>query len=114
MRLNVIFKVTILYGKRLKSPMLFGVIHPKIIISQEIINRLSQEELKNIFLHELSHIKRRDLNVNIIGVLIQAVYWFNPIIWYSINKMKQDCEISCNATVLNVLSKEESYDENDF
>lgn len=108
LKLNVNSKVTILYGKRLKSPMIFGVIHPRIIISRIIIDRLSQEELKHIFLHELSHIKRRDLVVNIFGTLIQAVYWFNPIIWYSINKMKQDCEISCDATVLNVLSKEEN------
>ncbi len=107
-RLNVNFKVTVLYDEHFKSPMLCGFIHPKIIISPEIINRLSQEELKYVFLHELSHIKRRDLIINVIGMLIQTVYWFNPIIWYSIYKMKQDCEISCDATVLKVLSPEEN------
>jgi len=107
-RLKINFKVSIVYYGLLKSPMLYGVIQPKILISPEIINSLSEEEIKYVFMHELAHIKRRDLIVNVVGMLIQAVYWFNPIIWYSIYKMKQDCEISCDATVLTVLSSEEN------
>ena len=106
--LKINLKVPIIYYKHLKSPMLSGIIYPKILISSEIVNRLSEEELKFVFMHELAHIKRRDLLVNVVCMLIQAVYWFNPIIWYSIYKMKQDCEISCDATVLTALSLEEN------
>jgi bla regulator protein BlaR1 len=107
-RLKINLKVPIVYYKHLKSPMLSGIIHPKILISSEIVDRLSEEELKFVFMHELAHIKRMDLLVNVVCMLIQAVYWFNPMIWYSIYKMKQDCEISCDATVLNTLSLEEN------
>lgn len=86
--------------------MLSVIIHPKILISSELVDRLSEEELKFVFMHELAHIKRRDFLINVVCILIQAIYWFNPIIWYSIYKMKQDCEISCDATVLTALNLE--------
>lgn len=107
-RLKVKSKVTVVYDVNFKSPMLVGVFHPKILISSEIINKLSNEELKYIFLHELSHHKRKDLLVNIVCMLIQTVYWFNPVILYSVSQMKKDCEIACDATVLAVLSQEEN------
>ncbi|WP_035301927.1 M56 family metallopeptidase [Clostridium sp. DL-VIII] len=107
-RLKINSKVPIIYYKHLKSPMLSGIIHPKILISSELVDRLSEEELKFVFMHELVHIERSDLLVNFVYILIQAIYWFNPIIWYSIYKMKQDCEISCDATVLNALNLEKN------
>jgi len=106
-KLRINFEVSLLLDDRLRSPMLYGIIHPKIIISKKVIKELSKEEIRYIFLHELSHVKRRDLSVNVAALLIQTVYWFNPIILYSIYKMKQDCEISCDATVLKVLNQDE-------
>lgn len=106
-RVNVNAKVTVLYNRKLKSPMVCGLLHPKIIISPEVLDRLSQKELEYVFLHELSHLKRKDLIINILGMMLQAVYWFNPLIWYAIYRMKQDCEISCDADVMKVLVPDE-------
>lgn len=106
--LGISSKVTLLLDVSIKSPRLYGLINPKILISQEILDGLSNEELRYVFLHELSHIKRKDLLANGIGLVIQAVHWFNPVIWYSICKMKQDCEIACDATALDTLKPEEN------
>ena len=108
LRLKVSSDVCVIYDTHIKSPALYGLKRPKILISQEIIDRLSPEELKYVFLHELSHLKRKDLLVNIVGMVIQAVYWFNPLIWFSIYKMKQDCEMACDATALSALNPEEN------
>lgn len=72
--------VTIVYGDSLKSPGIFGIFHPKIIISPEIIKKLSPEELRYILLHELSHLKCRDLLINVILLLVQVIYWFNRLL----------------------------------
>ncbi|WP_407312694.1 M56 family metallopeptidase [Desulfosporosinus sp. SB140] len=107
MLLKIQSKVSLVYDIELTSPALFGWRKPKIIISQQIIDKLSHEELKYVFLHELSHLKRRDLLVNTLITLIQIVYWFNPIIWYSLHQMKLDCEIACDATALAIVKPEE-------
>ena len=99
--------VTLVYGDSLKSPGIFGIFNPKIIISPEIVKKLSPEELRYIFLHELSHLKRRDLHINGILLLVQVIYWFNPLTWYALSLMKQDCEMACDALALGTLKPEE-------
>ncbi|WP_291636769.1 M56 family metallopeptidase [Clostridium sp.] len=99
--------VSVVYGDSLKSPGLLGIFHPKIIISPEIIKKLSSGELRYIFLHELSHLKRRDLLVNAMVLTIQVIYWFNPLTWYALSQMKLDCEMACDAEALGTLKPEE-------
>jgi beta-lactamase regulating signal transducer with metallopeptidase domain len=106
-RLNIPGRIPVLYDSSLASPALVGMNHPRIIISPDVVGELSREELRYIFLHELSHIKRRDLQVNAVVLAIQSIYWFNPVIWYSLRQMKQDCEIACDATALAALSRDE-------
>lgn len=107
LKLHIRRKVSIVCDERIKSPMVWGIFHPRILLPQNMLQSLSQEEMKYILMHELAHIKRNDLPINLLGIIIQAIYWFNPVIWYSMYKMKQDCEISCDATVLRVLMEDE-------
>lgn len=100
-------KISAIYDDSLKSPALLGLFRPKIIISPQLIAHLSSEELRYIFLHELSHLKRRDLLVNSFVTLVQIIYWFNPLIWYALRQMKEDCEFACDATALANVKPEE-------
>jgi beta-lactamase regulating signal transducer with metallopeptidase domain len=106
--INVSSAVTVQSNSAFRSPMLYGLVLPRILISPELIAKLTQTEMKYVLLHELAHLKRKDLLVNMVLMLVQAVYWFNPVVWYAIYKMKQDCEIACDATVLAAIAEEES------
>jgi beta-lactamase regulating signal transducer with metallopeptidase domain len=105
--LNVHAKVSVIYDDNLKSPAIFGLFSKKIIISPEIIKKLAPEEIRCVFMHEASHIKRHDLLINGLVMVLQVIYWFNPLIWYSLSQMKQDCEIACDATALAAMKKED-------
>lgn len=107
LRLKVNSKICLVYDEKLKSPAVYGFIRPKILISKQIIDKLSSKELKFVFLHEITHIKRKDLIVNMFITIIQAFYWFNPLVWYSLYQFKQDCEIACDATALSALGDKE-------
>jgi beta-lactamase regulating signal transducer with metallopeptidase domain/uncharacterized protein YecT (DUF1311 family) len=106
--LKVRTKVTVVYNPYYKSPALYGLFRPKIMVNQKMLDELSRAEMRYIFLHELAHLKRKDLLPNAIGLFILAVYWYNPLIWYSIQRMKQDCEIACDAAVLDAVNPEEN------
>lgn len=107
-RININSNVAIIINKHNKAPYLLGLFKPKIIISSQIMDKFSLEEVRYIFLHELSHLKKKDILINWIIILVQAVHWFNPVIWYALHKMKQDCEISCDETVLNSINTKEA------
>lgn len=107
-KININSNVAIIINKHNKAPHLLGIFKPKIIISSQIIDKFSLEEIRYIFLHELFHLKKKDILINWIIILVQAVHWFNPVIWYALHKMKQDCEISCDEMVLNCINTKEA------
>ncbi|MEI4771709.1 M56 family metallopeptidase [Psychrobacillus sp. FJAT-51614] len=106
-KLKVNSKIKIIYSNYSKSPAVYGMIHPKIIIPEELIDKLTPEEFGFVLSHELTHIKNKDLVVNTLLMIVKAIYWFNPLIWYSLNQVKQDCEVACDASVISTLKTEE-------
>ncbi|OAA93943.1 M56 family metallopeptidase [Clostridium coskatii] len=101
--MNINKSVSLIYPYKSIGPCLCGLIKPTIFIPQNIIKNISEDEFKHIIIHELCHLKRKDLLINWIIIILNTVYWFNPIIRYGFYKMKQDCETSCDAYALRYL-----------
>ena len=87
------------------SPALLGFVRPKIILPL-YANEMSDESVKYILLHELSHYKRLDMLLNYFLLLLQAVYWFNPFIWMMFKFIRQDMELANDAYVINRIGNE--------
>ena len=105
--LNIKRNIEILIVEEISSPALCGVIKPKILIPEKIINNIKGDELKYIILHELCHYKRKDVILTLVIYLLKTVYWFNPIILFGLNTLKEDCEIACDNMVISKLNKNE-------
>ena len=105
--INISRDIPIICDRYVKVPSLLGNIKPKILISSDFILRLSAEQKKYIFLHELSHFKRKDIFISWIILFCGILNWFNPIIWFSLHRMWEDCELACDAYVLSHLKEKE-------
>jgi bla regulator protein BlaR1 len=101
-------KVQIILTNNITSPSLFGVLSPKILIPTHMVEKLSEKEMKFIILHELCHLKRKDLLLAWLITILKTIYWFNPIILLGLNTMKADCELACDMKVLSYLSPKEN------
>lgn len=86
------------------SPMLIGVLNPKIILSNK---HYENEELHFIFKHELIHYKRKDNLWKVLIALVNIIYWFNPVIYIFRKSFNEQCELSCDELVV----KKSSIDE---
>ncbi|MCL5099323.1 MAG: M56 family metallopeptidase, partial [Candidatus Omnitrophica bacterium] len=93
--------VPLLEVDHLQSPSVHGLFRPKVLVSGAILRQFTAPELRCIFLHELGHIKRRDLVVNWLAILLQGIYWFNPLVWLAFGWMRSDRELACDALVLS-------------
>ncbi len=85
------------------SPAVFGVLRPVLLIPAEDINHLSRTEIEHIFLHELAHIKRGDLIVHAFNMLLQIIYWPNPLLWLVRRQLQHLRELCCDASVARIL-----------
>ena len=105
--------IPIIFDTNAKSPFLFGFFRPKLVVSPDILKHLSLKEKRYVFLHELAHLKRKDILIIWITTVLQALHWFNPVFWYSFYRMRVDCEVACDAYVLSRLQPTEykSYGE---
>ncbi len=90
-----------------RTPSLYNAIRTRILLSEEHMMKLSDQELRYIFLHELTHYKRKDIVVNWLLMLLQIIYFFQPLLWYAIFKIHEDCEISCDAEVLKYFGEDQ-------
>ena len=91
-------------------PVTTGVFKPYIILPEKIADQFSKKEIKYIFLHELNHYKSKDVLVNWIMLVLQVIYWFNPLVWLIFRQMRMDREIACDASVLKQLDEESVHD----
>lgn len=89
----------------LNSPITLGFFRPYIIIPKDTRQTFTINELKYVFLHELSHQKNKDVLVNYAMWVLKTIYWFNPLVWIAFNKMRVDREFACDMTVLNLLNE---------
>jgi len=86
---------------KVKNPALFGFIRPRLLLPAGILETLSREELRYVFLHELAHLKRYDIYVGYLSSLLQVLHWFNPFVWLAFYRMRADRELACDALVLD-------------
>ena len=79
------------------SPMLIGILHPTVLIPN--IDK-DYKRSKLIFLHELNHYKRKDILIKAFGLIINAIHWFNPLIYILLKEMDKYCEYSIDEKVV--------------
>jgi len=108
--LNVRQKVRLLIAPDIAGPALAGVLRPVILLptDREWGQRcgpepaLSTEDLRHVFLHELAHVKRRDLAVDWLAMLLRCVHWFNPMVWLASACYRADRELARDAMAMRV------------
>ena len=92
------------------TPALVGVRQPCILLPSDWQTRFTDRSLRHVLLHELHHIKHHDLLWNWAATAVQALHWFNPLVWFVVSRFQADRELRCDAGALAILSPAERLD----
>ncbi len=82
----------------LRSPCLFGVLHPAIFMTAE--SYADPEQRRFILTHEFTHFAHKDHFWAYVRCLYLSVYWFNPFVWLAAILSRRDCELACDEGAL--------------
>jgi beta-lactamase regulating signal transducer with metallopeptidase domain len=82
------------------EPGLVGILHPVILLPEGIERQLSPEEFKAVLAHELCHWRRRDNLLAAIHMLVEALFWFFPLVWWLGARLNAERERACDESVL--------------
>lgn len=89
----------------LSSPAQMGLFRPKILLPDDVARDFSTDELRHIVLHEMAHIRRWDVAVNLLLSLLHVVYWWNPVFWFVRSRLVAERELACDALVVGAIGQ---------
>ena len=108
-QLNINRIVLLAESHLIQAPVIIGHLKPMILIPLGMCTSLSTEQLETIFLHELTHIRRKDYLINLIQVVVEAIYFFNPFVWVLSEIIKREREHCCDDAVVQLHGNVKEY-----
>lgn len=84
-----------------KVPMTWGIFHPVILLPGEA-DEWESERRRVVLAHELAHVRRWDALTQWIAHVALVVYWFNPLVWMAVRKLREEREHACDDAVLEI------------
>ena len=81
------------------SPFVFGVVKPNIYLPMH----MDEGTAAYVIAHEHAHLTRRDHWWKVLGYLVLALHWFNPLVWVAYILFCRDIELACDEKVVKGL-----------
>lgn len=88
--------IQLLESALVRVPMVIGFFKPAILLPIGVINTLSDEEVEAILAHELGHIYRNDYIQNILISFFEALFYYNPAVWWISANIRTERENCCD------------------
>ena len=85
--------------RQIESPLVTGLMKSTILLPYRS-ERWSDDTLHMVLLHELGHVKRKDLWANMFSQVACVFHWFNPMVWMLKKRLQNECEYACDAHVI--------------
>jgi beta-lactamase regulating signal transducer with metallopeptidase domain len=102
--------VTLLVSTEVQVPMTWGVRRPVVALPAEAA-QWSGERLRLVLLHELLHVRRRDVLVECFLEAVTVAFWFHPAVWLAARQLRLERERACDEAVLDTGARASEYCE---
>jgi beta-lactamase regulating signal transducer with metallopeptidase domain len=86
-----------------------GLFRPAIVLPKRLVAELSPRQIHAICVHEWMHARRHDNLTAAIQALIQAIFWFHPLVWWLGSRLLETREQACDEAVIADGSDPETY-----
>jgi beta-lactamase regulating signal transducer with metallopeptidase domain len=91
------------------EPGIYGILKPVMVLPAGLANRLAPKQLDTILAHEIQHWRRQDNLTASLQMLIEALFWFHPLIWWLGGRLIIERERACDEAVVQSGSDREIY-----
>lgn len=84
------------------EPGVFGILRPVLLWPRAMAARLDARQIESIVTHELCHVGRRDNLWAAIHTVVQALFWFHPLVWWVGDRLVDERERACDEEVIQL------------
>jgi beta-lactamase regulating signal transducer with metallopeptidase domain len=82
------------------EPAVVGILRPVLLLPKGLDQRLAPEEIRAVLAHERCHVAWRDNFAAALHMLVEALFWFHPLIWWLGARLVDERERACDEQVL--------------
>jgi bla regulator protein BlaR1 len=93
------------------EPGIFGIWRSALVWPRGISERLTEVQIEAIIAHEFAHVRRRDNLTATVHLVVEAIFWFHPIVWWLHARLVAEREYACDEAVVILGSEPEVYAE---
>src|ERR1700730_18073165 len=104
-------KVEVRSSPGLLEPGVIGWLRPVLLLPAGIIDRLTKPQLEAVLTHELCHIRRLDNLTAAIHMIVEALFWFHPLVWWIGARLVAERECDCDQGLLRLGTEPQVYAE---
>jgi uncharacterized protein (TIGR03435 family) len=109
--LQIPFPVPVRSSRHLLEPGVVGIFRPILLLPAGILEHLAPKQLEAILAHELCHVRRRDNLTAAVHMVVEALFWFHPFVWWISARLMEERERACDEDVLELGSEPRTYAE---
>jgi len=91
--------VAVKVSSEVDSPAVTGLLCPTIVVPTSALD-WPVERCRLVLVHELAHVRRRDVLAQALADLACAVHWCNPLVWICARRLRVEREIAADDAVL--------------
>ncbi|MFC1761161.1 ankyrin repeat domain-containing protein [Planctomycetota bacterium] len=82
--------------KEIGQPFVWGLLRGSVYLPERFSDLDNLEQCRAVLSHELGHVARFDAALNLLQVLVQAFYWFHPLVWWVNRRIRVEREKCCD------------------
>ena len=91
------------------EPGIFGIVRPVLMWPEGISRHLEDAQLDAILAHEARHIRWHDNLAAAIHMVVEAIFWFHPLVWWLGARLVEERERACDEDVLELGNERQVY-----
>jgi bla regulator protein blaR1 len=104
-------RIDLLLSTELMEPGVFGIFRPVLIWPEGLSECLEDEHMTAILAHEMIHGQRLDNLTAAIHMVVEAAFWFHPVVWWRERRLVEERERACDEAVVQLGGEPGSYAE---
>jgi len=104
-------RIRLLLSRNWMEPGIFGIFRPVLIWPEGISQHLDDRHIEAILAHEICHVRRRDNLTAAIHMLVEAIFWFHPLVWWLGARLEEERERACDEEVMLLCGRPHVYAE---
>lgn len=91
------------------EPVAFGLLRPVVLMPVSVLTQCPPELIEAVIAHELAHIRRHDLWINLLQRVVETLLFYHPAVWWVSRRIRAERELCCDDLAVSLTQKRADY-----